>query len=623
MSPLRHRVRHTGLSPLLTARLCALATLGLSAALAGTLVPTMAPLGEAITRWRQCLWVGTGLLMLLAWVRAAHHLRALGAAGTADAAARRAAHDYPFRLARAFFGMAVLGGLGTFALLGRMLGTGDLPLVAGVITYLLLVLPAPLAYLLTRRALRPWAAGPPGAPPVGGVRQSLALRLAFAVQLPVVVCSVGIVLIEQSNGAAYDRALEDDYRATYVRIVERVARHLPQNAVTAMTKVRPPAGVRQGPEGWEALGAATTRHRPLDLRLPPLVLLAAVVLLAGLLGRWLAREVTRDVAATHTALAEAGAGDLDASALRAAASGPLGLRETTGLFDAFDAALEGLHAQQAALAQATRRRREAEQAKNRFLAHLSHELKSPLNSILGFTELLLAELDGPLSPLQKRSLAILWRAGDSLLRFILALLDLARLEVPLLSEAASPRPSGLDPRPLTLARLAAAVSDQLRPDPSGALEIRLQVDHPLAAAVADATHTARALMLLAGLLTDLLDEGVVTIRVAAAGPEVRVTVAVLGGDPDPTALARLNRHVALSTDAPSQVEPATGEHDGPTSLSGGAPVPGSAFGAPGTVWRLARWVFETQGGGLVAEAGVFLGWLPSAPRPKKPEESNS
>jgi signal transduction histidine kinase len=589
-------------------------TLALSAALAGMLVPSMAPIGEAITRWRQCLWVGTGLLTLLGWIRTASHLRGLGAAGTADVAARRAAHDFPFRLARSFFAAAVLGGLGTFALLRLMLGGTHQALVAGVITYLLLVLPAPLAYLLTRRALRPWAAGPPGAPPVGGVRQTLAMRLAFAVQLPVVVCSVGIVIIEQSNGAAYDRALEDDYRETYVRIAQRVARHLPEDAVAAMGAVSRPEGVAWSAEGWVALPAEQTRQRPLDLRLPPLVLLAAVLLLAGLLGRWLAREVTRDVAATHLALAEAGAGDLDATALRAAAPGPLGLRETTRLFDAFDAALEGLHAQQTALAAATRRRRDAEQAKNRFLAHLSHELKSPLNSILGFTELLLAELEGPLSPQQKRSLAILWRAGDSLLRFILALLDLARLEVPLLSEVTHARPSGLDARPCSLVRLAAALSDQLRPDPNGALEVRVQVDHPTAKATADVTHTARALMLLAGLLTDLLDEGVVMIRMTAAGSELRMTVAVLGGDPDPTALARLNRHVALSTDAPQQLDPATGEYDGPTSLSGGAPVPGSAFGAPGTVWRLARWVFEAQGGGLVAEAGVFLGWLPAVAR---------
>jgi len=63
-----------------------------------------------------------------------------------------------------------------------------------------------------------------------------------------------------------------------------------------------------------------------------------------------------------------------------------------------------------------------------FLAALSHELRTPLNAILGFTDVLLAEVDGPLSQDARESLEIVRTSGRHLASLIDDILDLSALE---------------------------------------------------------------------------------------------------------------------------------------------------------------------------------------------------
>ena len=63
-----------------------------------------------------------------------------------------------------------------------------------------------------------------------------------------------------------------------------------------------------------------------------------------------------------------------------------------------------------------------------FLAALSHELRTPLNAILGFSDVLLSEVDGPLSDDATENLEIIRTSGRHLASLIDDILDLSALE---------------------------------------------------------------------------------------------------------------------------------------------------------------------------------------------------
>jgi signal transduction histidine kinase len=70
----------------------------------------------------------------------------------------------------------------------------------------------------------------------------------------------------------------------------------------------------------------------------------------------------------------------------------------------------------------------ANKLKMQFLANVSHDLRSPLNSILGFSELLLRDLPPESEDRRREVLDSIQRAGGDLLRLIDEVLDSAKLE---------------------------------------------------------------------------------------------------------------------------------------------------------------------------------------------------
>jgi signal transduction histidine kinase len=76
---------------------------------------------------------------------------------------------------------------------------------------------------------------------------------------------------------------------------------------------------------------------------------------------------------------------------------------------------------------ATSQIEQAMQAKSEFLAKMSHELRNPLNSIIGYSEVLIEGLD-PANQQKLKDLMSIRRAGDRLLELINDLLDLSKLE---------------------------------------------------------------------------------------------------------------------------------------------------------------------------------------------------
>ena len=70
----------------------------------------------------------------------------------------------------------------------------------------------------------------------------------------------------------------------------------------------------------------------------------------------------------------------------------------------------------------------ANRHKSDFLARVSHDLRTPLNSIIGFTRIVLRRMEGKLPDLQKENLQKVLISGDHLLSLINTLLDLAKIE---------------------------------------------------------------------------------------------------------------------------------------------------------------------------------------------------
>ncbi len=90
--------------------------------------------------------------------------------------------------------------------------------------------------------------------------------------------------------------------------------------------------------------------------------------------------------------------------------------------------LEDLDGMARELERANRRLEELDELKSEFVATVSHELKTPVTSILGSVENLLDGLHGELVPDQQQALDVVRRNADRLARLILNLLDLSRIE---------------------------------------------------------------------------------------------------------------------------------------------------------------------------------------------------
>jgi signal transduction histidine kinase len=70
----------------------------------------------------------------------------------------------------------------------------------------------------------------------------------------------------------------------------------------------------------------------------------------------------------------------------------------------------------------------ASDAKSSFLATISHEIRTPVNAILGYLELLHVGTDGPLTPEQRRHVARASLSGRHLLSLISEVLDFSRID---------------------------------------------------------------------------------------------------------------------------------------------------------------------------------------------------
>ncbi|WP_405578542.1 ATP-binding protein [Streptomyces sp. NBC_01190] len=88
----------------------------------------------------------------------------------------------------------------------------------------------------------------------------------------------------------------------------------------------------------------------------------------------------------------------------------------------------GVVALYAELDEKTRRLSLVSDSKTRFWANVSHELRSPVNAVIGLTRLLLAPDADPLTAEQRQQVALIAASGSTLLALVEELLDVAKAE---------------------------------------------------------------------------------------------------------------------------------------------------------------------------------------------------
>ena len=98
--------------------------------------------------------------------------------------------------------------------------------------------------------------------------------------------------------------------------------------------------------------------------------------------------------------------------------------------------------------------RKASELKSRFLSHMSHEFRTPLNSVLALSRMLLDRIDGELTSEQERQIGYIRRSAENLLELVNDLLDLSKVEAGKVE---------VKPSRFTVAALFGALRGALRP----------------------------------------------------------------------------------------------------------------------------------------------------------------
>jgi PAS domain S-box-containing protein len=160
------------------------------------------------------------------------------------------------------------------------------------------------------------------------------------------------------------------------------------------------------------------------------------------------------------------------------------------------------------------------ETKTRLVAIMNHEARTPLNSILGFTELLASERAGPLTDKQRRYLDNVDRSGRHLLALVNDSLDLAKLEAGRMD---------MEIGPLEAEKVLQQVLAQVLPL-ADVRELELRLD--CSSSLAIQADRRRLVQILLNLLSNAIKHspagGVISVTGRAAGERVVLAVADRG-----------------------------------------------------------------------------------------------
>jgi len=163
----------------------------------------------------------------------------------------------------------------------------------------------------------------------------------------------------------------------------------------------------------------------------------------------------------------------------------------------------------------------ATQARDRFVAMMSHEMRTPLNAILGYAELLELEIEGAINEQQRRNLDRIRVGSRHLLDLINDVLDLARADA---------RKLELDLRPVDPAAVIEEICALLENEAATkGLKITHEAEPELPLVLADLQRLRQILTNLVGNAIKFTEDGGIDVRAArAAGDRVAITVSDTG-----------------------------------------------------------------------------------------------
>jgi signal transduction histidine kinase len=273
---------------------------------------------------------------------------------------------------------------------------------------------------------------------------------------------------------------------------------------------------------------STTVAVPLPVRAPALalplsiaVLLGSTVLVAVNLS--LARDAHRDVARATAQVAAVA----DGRAPPPLGPHSFGTADVRSLVDAVDRLVGRITEGNVEKYVAIEKAKEADRLKSQFLANMSHDLRSPLNSVLGFSELLLSGIDGPLTDEQREMIQLIHECGRALLQQIDDILDTAKLDAGRLELHPEPTP------PTTIVTRAVQNAKKRRPE----IDVVVDAAAGLPPAFVDPYRTVQALENVITFASTRMTTGALQVRLKLSTSGRRRVIAVDVRTPVPPASA--------------------------------------------------------------------------------------
>jgi signal transduction histidine kinase len=247
-------------------------------------------------------------------------------------------------------------------------------------------------------------------------------------------------------------------------------------------------------------------------------LIALTTLLVGVAAA-VAYAVSRDANRDVEFVAARVRGMADVRSEPAGEAVPVRTMDAVGaLTAAFNSLLERFAAAQKGYQDDLDRVRAADRERAAFLAAVSHELRSPLNAILGFADILMTEVDGPLSPEMREEVEQIRGSGKHLLALINDILELSALESGQLT---------LNFAPVDLGEIASEVVREAKGLALGRpVAVRFEINGVpgTVLARADPRRVRQVLTNLVGNAVKFTQQGQVLVSVGNEGAMARVSV---------------------------------------------------------------------------------------------------